>query len=339
MFEKKLCVGYIGFGNSVIRYHLPYLKEREHIFVKTIYRREEDRCFDREREKLYPHITFTSNLDALLNDPEIDVICINSPNHTHVTYAEMALQAGKHILVEKPFAMKSSDAQRIFTLAQEKGCIAYTNQNRRFDADFLILKDVIESGRLGTLIEIESHYDYFKTRPVITQDMIFNLGIHTIDQMISLFGIPDKTCFDVKGILNNGPKADDYFDIKLHYGKLKVSVKTSLFVKLPYPRFLVHGTNGSFMKYSQGHLFAKNAQEPIVASFQLEPKDNWGVLSYLDEYGNDITTHIPSRVTDYGKIYDNLYACIYQGKAPYVKPEEVIAVLDIAEAAGKAAGE
>ena len=98
----------------------------------------------------------------------------------------MALKAGKHILVEKPFAMKSSDAQRVFTLAQEKGCLAYTNQNRRFDADFLILQDIIESGKLGTLIEIESHYDYFKTRPVVTQDMIFNLGIHTIDQMIAL---------------------------------------------------------------------------------------------------------------------------------------------------------
>lgn len=189
------------------------------------------------------------------------------------------------------------------------------------------MQDIIESGKLGTLIEIESHYDYFKTRPVVTQDMIFNLGIHTIDQMIALFGIPDRTDYDVKGILN-----------KLYYGKLKVSVKTSLFVKLPYPRFLVHGTNGSFMKYSQGHLFAKSAQEPIKASFLQEPEDNWGVLSYMDEYGNDITTRIPSRVTDYGKIYDDLYACIYQGKAPYVKAEEVVAVLNIAEEAEKAAG-
>lgn len=121
------------------------------------------------------------------------------------------------------------------------------------------MQDIIESGKLGTLIEIESHYDYFKTRPVVTQDMIFNLGIHTIDQMIALFGIPDRTDYDVKGILNKEEGADDYFDIKLYYGKLKVSVKTSLFVKLPYPRFLVHGTNGSFMKYSQGHLFAKSA--------------------------------------------------------------------------------
>ena len=104
-------------------------------------------------------------------------------------------------------------------------------------------------------------------------------------------------------------------------------------MKLPYPRFLVHGTNGSFMKYSQGHLFAKSAQEPIEASFLHEPEDNGGVLSYMDEYGNDITTRIPSRVTDYGKIYDDLYACIYQGKAPYVKAEEVVAVLNIAEEA------
>ena len=338
MFNKKLCIGYIGFGNSVVRYHLPYLKERAHICVKTIYRREEDRCFDMERERLYPQITFTSNLDDLLHDPKIDVVCINSPNHTHALYAEKALQAGKHILVEKPFALKSSDAQRIFTLAQEKGLLAYTNQNRRFDADFLVLKDIIESGKLGTLIELESHYDYFKTRPVVTKDMIFNLGIHTIDQMIALFGIPDKTYYDVKGFLNKEPGADDYFDLKLYYGKFKISIKTSLFVKLPYPRFLVHGTNGSFMKYSQGHLFTKSAQEPIEVSFLQESEDNWGVLSYMDEYGNDITTRIPSRVTDYGKIYDDLYACLYQSKSPYVKPEEVIAVLNIAEDAVKAAG-
>lgn len=339
MNEKKLCIGYIGFGNSVIRYHLPYVRMRKHIHVKTVYRREEDRLSDMEREHLYPQIKFTSDLNELLQDPEIDVVCINSPNPTHAFYAEQALRSGKHILVEKPFALNSRDAQRIFSLAQEKGLLAYTNQNRRYDADFLVLKDVLESGKLGTLIELESHYDYFKSRPVVTQDMIFNLGIHTIDQMVALFGIPEKTRFDVKGILNDGPAADDYFDLELYYGKFKASVKTSLFVKLPYPRFLVHGTTGSFMKYSQGHLFTKSAQEPIEASFEQESEENWGVISYVDEYGNDITTHIPSRITDYGRIYDDLYACVFQGKKPYVRADEVIAVLKIAEEAVKAAKE
>lgn len=120
------------------------------------------------------------------------------------------------------------------------------------------MQDTIESGKLGTLTEIESHYDYFKTRPVVTQDMVFSSGIHTTDQVIALFGTPDRTDYDAKDILNKEEGADDYFGIKLHYGKLKVSVKTSLFMKLPYPRFLVHGTNGSFMKYSQGHLFVKS---------------------------------------------------------------------------------
>jgi predicted dehydrogenase len=137
-----LTVAFIGFGNSVIRYHLPYIRHRSHIKIKSVYRRKEDRDseFERQREKIYPEIHFTDDLNELLLDKEIDCIVINTPDATHVHYAKTVLNAGKHVLVEKPFAPTEKEAKEVFDLAKEKGLICYVNHNRRYDADFLTLE-------------------------------------------------------------------------------------------------------------------------------------------------------------------------------------------------------
>lgn len=337
-----LVVAYIGFGNSVCRYHLPYVERRKDtVKVKYIYRREEDRIGDEERETWYPDITFTTDIDQVMNDPEVNLIVVNTPDQFHVSYTMQALDHGKNVLCEKPFAMSAKEASEVFAYAKEKGLIAMANQNRRYDADMRTVRKVIESGVLGEILEVESHYDYY--RPSIADHVgfgiLYGLAVHPIDQIIGQFGKPKKVVYDCRSFDHPG-ESDDYYDIDFFYERMKAIVKTSYYVKLDYPRFIVHGRKGSFLMPALGHQSAQKAKPgPVEISFEPLPEDKWGTLSYIDENGQDITKKVPTEIQDYGLIYDNLYDVIFNGGEKVVKDEEVIEVLRIIEEATKAAKE
>jgi len=141
-----LTVAYIGFGNSVVRYHLPYVERRDdYIKVKFIYRRAEDRvgAAEQERETWYPDITFTSDIDEVMKDDEVNLIVINSPDEFHVEYTMAALKHGKNVLVEKPLALTSEEAREVFAFAKEKGLLVMSNNNRRYDPDMRTIRKVM----------------------------------------------------------------------------------------------------------------------------------------------------------------------------------------------------
>lgn len=329
-----LTVAYIGFGNSVRRYHLPFVLCKDNVKVKYIYRLASE--VNPALEARYSGITFTSDLSDIEKDNEVNLVVINTPDRFHVSYSKQMLNAGKNILCEKPFAPTKAEAEEVFALADRKGLIAYVNQNRRYDTDFLALKDVVGSGVLGDLVEVESHYDYYRRSYNGNGDSLYGLCVHTLDQMIALFGRPEMILTDVRGIANPfGGR--DYVDLMLFYQKnLRVSVRSSMSVKIKYPRFVAHGRNGSFVKNSMGNLSKMMVgEEPLQPPFKLEDATNWGTVVYEDDYGNDVTYKIPSRITDYGKVYDDIDACVNQGAAKKVKNEEVLEVLHIMEEAKK----
>lgn len=330
-----LTIAYIGFGNSVTHYHLPYVEEKkETLKVKYIYRREEDRVGDTERESWYPNYIFTSDIEEVMNDPEVNLVVVNTPDAFHVAYTKMALENGKNVLCEKPFALTAEEAKDVFSLAKEKGLIATANQNRRFDADFRTVKKVIDSGVLGDLVEIESHYDYY--RPAIKDNkgfgFLYGLAVHPLDQIVSKFGTPKRTVLDCRSIDNPG-LADDYYDIDLFYGNgLKAIVKTSNYVKVNYPSFTVHGKKGSFLMPSLGHNSNKKYKPgPIELEEQNYSEKYWGTLSYVNDKDETIEMKVPVEPTDYGIIYDNLVEAIEGTSEKIVKDEEVVAVLNIIE--------
>ena len=329
-----LNVAFIGFGNSVRRYHLPFIRNKKNVCVKWIYRLESE--IDPALEGRYPDYRFTSSFDDIKNDPEVNLVVINTPDRFHVPFSKEFLNAGKNVLVEKPFAMTVEEGREVFDLAKEKGLVCYVNQNRRYDTDFLSLKEVVDSGVLGDLIEVESHYDYFKPEEDGNGDFLYGLVIHSLDQMIALFGKPDRIITDVRGIVN--PQGGrDYIDLMLFYGeKLRVSVRSSEFVKIPYPRFVAHGTKGSFIKYSMGNLSKMMVgEEPLDPPSVTEKEDNWGTVEYVDDCGNTVCYRQPSRITDYGKLYDDVDASINEGAEKKVKDEEVLEVLRILQEARK----
>lgn len=327
-----LNVAYIGFGTSVVRYHLPYVKLRPEIVnVRYIYQQEEFRVRDKERELLYPDIEFTSDLEAVLNDESINLVTICSPNETHYEYAMKALQHGKNVLIEKPIALSVGQAKEILEYAKEHNLIAMPNHNRRFDTDMLSVKEAVESGKLGRIIELESHYDYFRSRSLSLTGglaVLLGLGIHTTDQIVSLFGKPERLVYDVRSLFYESG-ADDYYDIDFFYDNFKAIMKTSMKVKIPYPRFTVHGDKGSFVKYGGAHNSSQKLVEPFEVSLEVEEKEFWGRMEYVNDTGESVTEYIPSKPTDYGRIYDALHESIINGAPKLVTDEEVITDMEI----------
>lgn len=329
-----LTVAYIGFGVSVREYHIPYVENRSDVKVKYVFRRQEDIAAFAEYEPFYPEIQFTTDLNQVLCDPEIDLVVVNAPDAFHVPYARLILQAGKHALVEKPFAPTAAEAREIFALAKEKGLICMPNQNRRFDADFLAVKEVVESGKLGQLVRLESHYDYFKTNGWYDHlGTLYNLAVHTIDQVISLLGMPDKTHFDVRSIHHPGV-GDDYYDLEFYYGNAKASVNTSMCVLIDYPRFTLHGTRGSFTLPPVIH---NSGKKKVVGRHTISrtpaPEDRWGTLVYYNDAGERVEEKVKVGCAHYERVYDNLIAAIEQGQPKIIRDEEVIRVLEILEEA------
>ncbi|WP_340401884.1 Gfo/Idh/MocA family oxidoreductase [Paenibacillus sp. FSL H8-0079] len=331
-----LTIGYIGNGKSANRYHLPFSLNRDYLNVKTIYARSPEKTE-------WPRISdviYTDDVSAVMNDEEIQLVVICTHTVSHYSYAKMALDHGKHVLVEKPFMLTQAEAISIFQYAKDKNLVIQCYQNRRYDSDFFTTKKVIESGKLGDLLEVEMHYDYY--RPEIPNNIshfskyhsyLYGHGVHTIDQVLSYFGKPDTIHSDVRQLLGEG-RMNDYFDLDFYYSSLKVSVKSSFFRLKPRPSFVVYGKKGVFVKQTE------DRQEEHLklfylpkghADFGVDLPQHYGVLTYLDDEGIYHEEKVVSETGDYARVYDDIYESIVHGKDKVIRDEETITAMGILE--------
>jgi len=328
-----LKIGFIGFGKSTTRYHLPYVLIRKNIKVKMIYSRSHKKELENNYKKY--NIEFTDELNHLLDDKEIKLVTICTPPSTHFEFAKLCLEHNKNVLVEKPFSSTIEQASELLSLAKEKGLVIMPFQNRRFDSDFLALKQVISKKYLGDIIEVESHHDYFrKENSTLNKQYydgsFFGLGVHLIDQMVSLFGKPNKVYYDIRAIRNN-VGLDDYYHVELFYKSFKVILKTSPLVKTAYPRFILNGINGNFIKYGidKQEECLKSGIFPGNSEFGVDPENSYGKISFLDQNDTINEKIIITPLGDYGRVYDNLFDAIINGKDKLVSDEETLTVVKI----------
>ena len=328
-----LTIAYIGNGKSTNRYHLPFSRQIEGIKIKTIYERSKSNW---ERIE---GINYTSNIDDVLNDPEIQLIVLATPIGAHYELAKKYLEAGKNVLVEKPFTKSSIEAKELFDLAKEKELFIQAYQNRRFDSDFLTVQKIIESKILGEILEIEMHFDYF--RPEIPENInnfsidtsfFYDHACHTIDQAISYFGMPDKFHYDVRQLLGKD-RMNDYFDLDFYYGKMKVSIKSSYFRIKPRPSFVVYGKKGVFVKQTTDRQEAdlKKFYMPNNKDFGMDMPEHYGTITYIDDEGKYHEEKVVSERGDYSLFYQALYDSLINGKEKLVKDEETIRQIEILE--------
>jgi len=333
-----LKIAFIGFGKSANRYHLPYLNIRDNFELKTVYTRKAP-----NEELAQPYrdkgVSFTTNLDDILNDKEIDLVTICTPAQTHFELAKRVIESKKSVIVEKPFVDTLEHAKELIELGHENGVLVMPYQNRRFDGDYLATKKVIDQGFLGDIVEVESHIDYYRPNTVNKpgtkeQGEFYGLGIHLMDRMVALFGRPDQVVYDIRNTEVAGA-VDNYFDVDLHYGtQMKVKVKVSTDVAQEYPRFIVHGMKGSFIKYGadQQENDLKAGIMPGTQEFGEDSPMYYGHAKYQNSNGDWIEKQVKTPLGDYGAYYDSVYQTLVNHKARLITDEQILTDMELLEA-------
>ncbi|CAH0997641.1 scyllo-inositol 2-dehydrogenase (NADP(+)) IolW [Emticicia aquatica] len=329
-----LNVAIIGFGLSGRYLQAPFFLANPNFNLKTIVSASQN------PQEIYPSVQVARSIDEILANDEIDLVSIASPNGTHYDFARRCLLAGKHVLVEKPFTSTVAEAEEVIQLAKTQGKVLSVFQNRRFDSDFMTVKKVVENKLLGDLLSFEIHFDRHK--PILNpkkwkeetgpgSGIIYDLGSHIIDQTLVLFGSP-KAVAGETFIQREGSTIDDAFNIRLDYGKLKVVLKSSLLVREEGPRYILHGTKGSFVKYGldvqEDHL--KAGLMPRMTGFGIESVEKWGILN-TEINGQHFRGHLETEVGNWDLLFQNLFEAITEGKELLVKPEQIVEQIKIIE--------
>ena len=336
MNQDIVTVGIASFGMSGRIFHAPLLAHHTGFQIARIVERSK-----REATALYPSIAVSRSFDDLLSDHSIDVVIVNTPDATHEIYARKCLEAGKHVVVEKPFTQTIQQGKGLIELARQKGKILTVFQNRRWDGDFLTVRKILDEKLLGDLVDYEAHFDRFKNSVQLESwkeqasagaGVLFNLGSHMIDQALALFGMPTAVSGFVK-TMRSGAEVDDWYDIRMHYPSVNVNVKSSLLVKEPGPRYLLHGTKGSFLKWGLDpqEEALKAGGDPTSSEWGREPEEWWGTLN-TEIDGKNILKKFPTLPGNYLTFYDNLYKAIVYKKPLAVPAEEALNVIRIIEA-------
>ncbi|HUX83894.1 MAG TPA: Gfo/Idh/MocA family oxidoreductase, partial [Chitinophagaceae bacterium] len=221
--EKIIRTGLIGFGISGQVFHAPFLTTVAGYRLDTIVQRH-----DQTASRSYPGISIRKSVEDVLNDPDIDLVVITVPTSGHYDLALNALQAKKHVVLEKPFTVTSEDALELIRVAREMGVLISPYHNRRYTGDFKTIRSIMEQGGLGRIVEFEGHYDRFRPqlRPGAWREqalpgsgILYDLGSHLIDQALLLFGSPKQITASLR-IQRPGAGATDYFDLRLDYADL-----------------------------------------------------------------------------------------------------------------------
>ncbi|HYH83931.1 MAG TPA: oxidoreductase [Pyrinomonadaceae bacterium] len=334
---NEINVGLIGYGMAARVFHAPVIGSVANLRLKKIVERHGD-----ESRERYPSVEVVRDADALFQDEDITLIVVATPNISHFDLARQSLLAGKHVVVEKPFTTTSEQAQQLIDLARRQNRLVSVNQNRRWDGDFLTVKRLLDVKLLGRLVEYESHYDRFRNyrRQGAWREeegegsgILFDLGSHLIDQALVLFGLPQMITADIR-VQREFAKADDNFELLLHYDNLKVTLKAGMLVREQSPRFILHGTEGSFIKYGLDpqEEALKQGRTPSEPNWGEETEELWGKLDTqiggLHSVGRVET--VPGR---YQAFYQNIVEAIAGRAELAVKPEEAMSTIRVIELA------
>ena len=265
-------VGLIGYGYASKTFHAPLIAGTLGMELAAIASSDESKV-----KVDWPGVRVVAEPRHLFNDPTIDLIVIPTPNDTHFPLAKAALEAGKHVVVDKPFTVTLSQARELDALARSMGRVLSVFHNRRWDSDFLTLRALLAEGTLGEVAYFESHFDRF--RPQVRDrwreqagpgsGIWYDLGAHLLDQALTLFGLPVSLTVDLAQ-LRPGAKATDYFHAVLHYPQRRVVLHGTLLAAAESARYIVHGSRGSYVKYGL------DPQEERLKNGERPPQEDWG---------------------------------------------------------------
>jgi scyllo-inositol 2-dehydrogenase (NADP+) len=323
-------VGLIGFGLAGQAFHAPVIRGVEGMELACIVERKATRAKDK-----YPDVRVTRTIDELLTDKKIQLCVVATTNDSHFELARACLLAGRDVVVDKPFAPTLAESEELVRLAAERGRLITVYQDRRWDGDFQTVKKIVQSGRLGKVVEYECRYDRFRLEPKanawreradqLAAGVLFDLGPHVLDQALVLFGEP-RTITASAFCERETSEVDDSFDVCLEYPGLRALGRARIIAYAPGPHFLIHGTKASFVKYGMDPQEARLRGEKYPdgldwgADWGVEPEELWGTLSLVGEPSVKVKTERG----DYRGFYANVRDAIDK-KAPLeVTPEQAL---------------
>lgn len=335
--QNKIKTGVIGYGLSGKAFHAPYLDTHPGFEMIKVVERHKT-----ESKEIYPYVEVVMDYKEVLADPEIELVVHCTPNTLHYPMVKESLEAGKHVIIEKPFTNSSKEADELISIAEKKQLKIFVYQNRRWDGDFLTIQKLLKSGDLGDVEYFEVHFDRYS--PEFKNDawreeklpgsgVLYDLGPHLIDQALTLFGMPDMIEADVQAQRDNS-KVDDFFRIKFSYSDKEAVLTAGVLVKELGPRFIIHGSKGSFIKYGidPQEEPLRNGKMPEGEDWGIESSDNWGLVTigYDDE---DFDGRIETEAGNYMGFYNNVFDVLRNSAEMAVKPYEARNVIRMIELA------
>jgi scyllo-inositol 2-dehydrogenase (NADP+) len=326
-----------SFGMSGWVFHAPFIHVHPGFKLHAVWERSKNLA-----EQKYPGVKTYRTLEEMLADEAVELVVVNTPNYTHYEYAKKALLANKHVIVEKPFTVKSDEALELIALAAQQQKKISVYQNRRYDSDYRTVKKIVEEKWLGEIVEAEFHFDRYKEElsPKVHKEVpgpgtgsLYDLGSHLIDQALQLFGEPEAVFADI-AFMRPVSKVDDYFEVLLYYPTKRVRIKSSYQVREALPGYILHGSKGSFIKAKT------DVQETMLQAGEVPGKPDWGTepasekgLLHTEKYGQIIKEHIPSLQGNYLDYYEGVYQAIRNDKPVPVTAAEGMLVVRVIETA------
>jgi scyllo-inositol 2-dehydrogenase (NADP+) len=330
--------GVIGYGLGGMAFHAPLVDAVPELELVAVATSRVGEVHER-----YPKVR-VSTPEALIADPDVALVVISTPNDSHYPLARAALDAGKHVVIDKPFANHVAEGEVLVALAEARGLVLSAFHNRRWDGDFLTVRKLLDSGRLGEVMLAELRWDRY--RPEVTtlwrdvpeagSGMLADLGPHLIDQALQLFGMPETLTADI-AIQRDGARTDDYFDIALHYGERRTILSASRLVASPRPRFALHGKAGNFFKHGL------DPQEPWMRAGRHANEDGYGVEDAAQHgvltLADGTRETVPTERGDYRRYYSEIGRAIAEKSAPPVTAADAVAGLRLMDLARQSSSE
>jgi scyllo-inositol 2-dehydrogenase (NADP+) len=329
-------VALIGYGLAGASFHAPFIAAEPRLKLRRVVTSRSE-----EVARALPGVAVSTDIDASIADHDVQLVVVATPNKTHGPLARDALLAGKHVVIDKPFAVDPTEGADLIALARDRGRMLTMFHNRRWDGDFLTVAKLVESGRLGEVALAEFRWDRFRPEikpgwkevPDAGTGLLPDLGSHMIDQAIRLFGYPDMIGGDV-ALQRPGTLIDDYFEVTLHYGARRVILSCSSLAMAPRPRFALHGPKGSFVKYGidPQEAVLRAGGNPRDPGYGVDAPEDYGVLT--DAAGRH---PVPTERGDWSLFYKGVADAIVDGAPPPVDPAEALAGLSIIECVRRSA--
>lgn len=330
--------GLVGFGLGARVFHAPFLSATPGITLTHIVQRSSESAL-----VAYPDVSIVRSVEELVADDSVDLVVITTPNNTHFPLAKLALEAGKHVVVDKPMCETAADSEKLLQIAQDSGRLFSVFHNRRWDGDYLTVCDIVRQGLLGKVHEYNSHFDRYKPQlkqgswkeePGPGTGMLFDLGSHLIDQAMHLFGLPQRIFADLRA-QRPGSRIDDHFEVILDYGHMKANLRCGTLVREKPPRFHVLGDLGAFVKYGMDPQEARLLNKDIprwTPQLGVDHETDWGLLN-TSINGLNLRGQVETELGDYRGYYLNIAAAIRGEEPLVVKPGQVVQLMKILELA------